>query len=394
MGQLLGFIGAALAVVLVSGLGVAGFTAGLLISTVSENAVEIEGQESIPPDIAALDGGFNILLTGVDACEEKYAHYFAERCSGKAASSTLNDVNMLIHVSDEPRRITAVSFPRDLMIAIPECTNSESGRTTAKSSKAQLNTAYGRGGLNCVVQTISALSGMDIQFAASVTFGGVIEITDAIGGVEVCLADSIRDIHTNLNLQAGTHELSGIRALQFLRTRHGLVGESDLARIGNQQVYLNALVRKLTAEETLSDVSTMLRLADTALRNLEPSVSLSNPMVIAQIALAVKDVPFSDIAFLQYPVTTDPSDSNRVVPIRSAAVDLFEALESNEAFTITHENSKYDGVIVEDDETEPTAEATPSGTPEPTQTAVELPSSVKGTTVDQKTCSSGNGKYR
>src|SRR5690606_3914776 len=125
------------------------------------------------------EGGFNLLLTGVDTCEEDYKHLFGKRCTGKDAGGTLNDVNLLLHVSAEPRRVTAVSFPRDLMIPIPSCTDDQ-GRSYSAMSKQPLNTAYGYGGLNCVAQTISKLTGEDIQFAASVTFGGVIEITNAI----------------------------------------------------------------------------------------------------------------------------------------------------------------------------------------------------------------------
>lgn len=50
-----------------------------------------------------------------------------------------------------------------------------------------------------------------MQFAASVTFGGVIEITNAIGGVEVCLANPIKDRYTGLDMEAGTHWLQGPR---------------------------------------------------------------------------------------------------------------------------------------------------------------------------------------
>ncbi|WP_243231779.1 LCP family protein [Microbacterium sp. CIAB417] len=398
LSQLLKIVGVVLAVVLVSGVGVVAFVGSTLIGDVTADAVELEGHESVPPDIGAFEGGFNLLLTGVDTCEPEYAHLFRERCTGADSEGTLNDVNMLVHVSDEPRRITAVSFPRDLMVPIPSCTAPD-GTEYYGTDKGQLNTAYSAGGLNCVAKTISELTGQDIQFAAAVTFGGVIEITDAIGGVEVCLASSIRDRHTGLDLDAGTHTISGERALAFLRTRHGLVGESDLARIGNQQVYLNALVRKLRAEETLGDVPTVLRLANTGLSNIEASTSLTNPMLIAQIALAVKDVPFEDIAFLQYPVSTDPNDADRVVPIRSAATALFDAIAANQPFQITHEASRYDGVVVEEGEApettapEPAPSAGPETTaPAPSQSAVALPESVKGTTVEQKTCSNGNGR--
>jgi len=397
-GQLFKLLGIALAVILVSGLGVGTFVVGGLLNTVSANAVELENQKELPPDISAYEGGFDMLLTGVDTCEPKYAYLFGKRCTGKDAQGTLNDVNLLVHVSAAPRRVTVVSFPRDLMIPIPSCTDAN-GKTTSAMSKQQLNVAYehggDKGGLNCVAKTISSLVGNeDIEFAAKVTFGGVIEITDAIGGVDVCLANPIKDRFTGLDMSAGDHTIQGLQALQFLRTRHGVGDGSDLGRIGNQQQYMSSLVRKLVSGQVLGNVGTMLKLADVGLNNLEASTSLANPMTIAQIALAVKDVPFEDIVFVQYPTVYDPADTDRVIPDKRNAKILWDAITANKQLQITHENTKNDGVVVKEPDagtTAPPATPTPTGTP---ADVVELPSSITGTSAAQVTCSNGNVRGR
>jgi LCP family protein required for cell wall assembly len=385
--QLLKFIAIGLAVVLVSGLGVGAYVFYDLTSTVTANAVEIEGQDPIPPDIGEYEGGFNMVLTGVDTCEEKYKDLFGERCTGADAEGTLNDVNLLVHVSQEPRRITVVSFPRDLMVPIPSCTD-KNGNATSAMSKQPLNTAYTDGGLNCVVKTISELTDQEIQFAAGVTFGGVIEITNAIGGVDVCLANPIRDRYTGLDMPAGTHTVEGLQALQFLRTRHGVGDGSDLGRIGNQQQYMSSLARKMISGEVLGNVPVMLKLANTAIQNLEPSESLTNPMTLVQIALAVKSVPFEDIVFVQYPTGADYADPNKVVPNEEAAAALWDAIEANAQLQITHQNNSNDGVVVQEP-TAPVEEATPdpSATPD---NVVALPDSIKGNSAAQETCSNGN----
>ncbi|WP_091035706.1 LCP family protein [Microbacterium oxydans] len=388
LGQLLRFIAIGLAVVLVSGFGVAMYIAYDFSSTVAANAVDLDGQEVIPPDIGEYESGFNLVLTGVDTCEEKYKDLFGERCTGGDAEGTLNDVNLLVHVSQEPRRITVVSFPRDLMLPIPECTD-EDGNVHSAMSKQPLNTAYTDGGLNCVVQTISQLTDQEVQFAASVTFGGVIEITNAIGGVDVCLANPIKDRYTGLDMAAGTHTVEGLQALQFLRTRHGVGDGSDLGRIGNQQQYMSSLARKMISGEVLGNVPVMLKLANTALSNLEASTSLANnPMTLVQIALAVKSVPFEDIVFVQYPTGADYADPNKVVPNEEAAAALWDALEANAQLQITHENNSNDGVVVQEP-TAPVEEATPdpSATPD---NVVALPDSIKGNSAAQETCSNGN----
>ena len=392
--QLLKFIAIGLAVVLVSGLGVGAYVFYDLSSTVSANAVELEGQEAVPPDIGEYEGGFNLVLTGVDTCEETYADLFGDRCTGSDAEGTLNDVNLLVHVSQEPRRITVVSFPRDLMLPIPECVD-EDGNTHSAMSKQPLNVAYTDGGLNCVVKTISELTDQEVQFAASVTFGGVIEITNAIGGVDVCLANPIKDRYTGLDMAAGTHTVEGLQALQFLRTRHGVGDGSDLGRIGNQQQYMSSLARKMISGEVLGNVPVMLKLANTALNNLEASTSLANnPMTLVQIALAVKSVPFEDIVFVQYPTGADSANPNKVVPNYQAATALWEAIEQNAQLQITHQNNSNDGVVVQEPTT-PVEETPvdPSATPDPTATpdnVVALPDSIKGNSAAQETCSNGN----
>ncbi|PKQ34885.1 MAG: transcriptional regulator [Actinobacteria bacterium HGW-Actinobacteria-11] len=386
--QLLKLIAVGLAVVLVSGFGVAAYIAYDFSSTVAANAVDLEGQEAVPPDIGEYEEGFNLVLTGVDTCEEKYAGLFGERCTGSDSEGTLNDVNLLVHVSQEPRRITVVSFPRDLMIPIPECVDDE-GNVRSAMSKQPLNTAYTDGGLNCVVKTISELTDQEIQFAASVTFGGVIEITNAIGGVDVCLANPIKDRYTGLDMAAGTHTVEGLQALQFLRTRHGVGDGSDLGRIGNQQQYMSSLARKMISGEVLGNVPVMLKLANTALSNLEASTSLANnPMTLVQIALAVKSVPFEDIVFVQYPTGADYADPNKVIPNQEAAAALWDAIEANAQLQITHQNTSNDGVIVQEP-TEPVTEATPDPTATP-DTVVALPDSIKGNSAAQTTCSNGN----
>jgi len=389
--QLLKIIGIAMAVVLVSGVSVAAFVVSDLYGTATADAVELEGQQPVPPDISEYEGGFDLLLVGTDTCEEAYAQYFGDRCSGPDSEGNLNDVNILLHVSDEPRRITAVSFPRDLMLPVPECTR-EDGSTTSAMSKQPLNSTFETGGLNCVAQTITELTGQDIEFAANVSFGGVIEITNAIGGVDVCLANPIKDEYTGLDMTAGTHTVQGLEALQFLRTRHGVGDGSDLGRIGNQQQYMSSLARKLISGEVLGNVPVMLRLANTALSNLQTSTSLTNPMTIVQVALAVKDVPFEDIVFLQFPTYEDPYDPNKVVADAESAQAMWDAINANQQLQVTHETTDNDGVVVQEPEvpatpeepTEPTAPATP------TEGVTQLPNNIKGNSAAQQTCSNGN----
>jgi len=391
-------IGVIVAVVLAAGAGIAAYAAYDITASFAEGAVDLEDQGPVPPDIGAIESEVDLFIAGTDACEPEYAQFFGARCTGADAGGELNDVNLLVHISAEPRRVTVVSFPRDLMVPIPSCTRADGSQTSAMS-KQMINSAYMYGGLSCVVKTVSQLAGRPIPFAAKVTWGGVIEITNAIGGVEVCIGNGgIRDRYTGIDWPAGPRTISGLEALQFLRTRHGLESGSDLARISNQQQYMSRLAKKIMSEDVLSDLPTLLRLATTAVDNVTPSESLTNPVTLMQIALAVKNVSFEDIVFVQYPVNADPSDPNRVVPNYEAAEQLWAAIDANVPISLTGDPSRGGGVIVVDPQPSDQPGETPAPTeptPGATETAdpaapVELPSSISGFSADQETCSAGN----
>jgi len=404
LSQLFRGVAIALAVLLVSGGAVLAYAAVDLTQSFTADAVELKGQPAVPPDLGELKGGVNMLLVGTDECEPSFAQLFGDRCTGADSEGSLNDVNMLVHISDAPRRVTVISFPRDLMVPIPSCTDKD-GNETSAMSKQQINNAFSYGGLSCVVQTVSELSGLEIPFAAKVSFGGVINITDAIGGVDVCIANGIKDRYTGIDWPAGMRTVQGLDALQFLRTRHGVGDGGDLGRISNQQQYMSRLANKLKSQDVLSNPATLYKLASTALRNVDPSTSLTNPLTLVQIASAVKDVPFNEIVFIQYPTYTDPSNANRVVPDRTDAEALWAALAANQPLELSGNLSDGDGVVVDANATpaptqtpapvetaSPAPSETAQASPAPTSDAIQLPSGIAGQTAAQATCSNGNAR--
>jgi LCP family protein required for cell wall assembly len=394
--QLLKVLAVAIAVVLVSGVGVAAYAVTDLSSTLAGNAVKLEGEKpAAPPGIGPYEGDVNLLLVGTDQCEPAYDAYFGNRCKGADNGTENNDVNMLLHISSNPRRVTVISFPRDMMLPIPACQRPNGGMSSP-ASKLMLNTTYDTGGLSCVAKTITKLTGIQIPFAAKITWGGVIEITNAIGGVDVCVSGHLKDRLTGLDLTAGMHTIQGLQALQFLRTRHGVGDGSDLGRISNQQQYLSRLVKKISSQGVLSDPATLYKLATTAVKNITPSESLANPLTLVQIALAMKSVPFDQFVFLQYPTGYDPANPNRVIPNPSAARVLLTALEQNQQLQLTGTNGV--GSVQETPApgttTAPPATTAPTtgATPAPTSTAnttATLPSTITGTTAAENTCSKG-----
>lgn len=385
---LLKFFGIAVGVVTVSAVAVAAFLIVDVFNRVGDGAVALEGAPEVdPPTLGAYpaDQSFNLLLIGTDECGEVSTALLGRRCS-EADDSILNDVTLLVHVSAEPRNVTVISLPRDLGVAVPECTRPD-GSVASAMSKAQINSVFGHAGLSCVAKTVGELGDVPIEFAARISFDGVMAVTDAIGGVEVCIAgDGIRDEKTGLDWPAGTRTISGYDALQFIRTRHGVGDGSDLGRISNQQQYMSRLAKKVLSEETLTDVPKVLRLANAIADNIDPSDQLNNPLRLAQLALALKDVRFSDFVFVQYPNVTDPDDSDRVVPDEAAAEALWAAVKSGQPLQLTGDVATHEGVELATPAPTTTPDPAPTATPEVRAT---LPPEVSGQSVDQETCSVG-----
>ena len=397
--QVLTVLGAIVAVAVISVSAVGAFAVWDAARAVEAAGVSIGDDDSqLPPSIGEIEGGVNLLLVGTDSCDGANAA-LSGACQNGDTEGERNDVTMLVHISDEPRRVTVVSFPRDMIVPIPACTGEDGTQYSAMSAQ-MLNVSYMYGGLACAVATVEQLTGVDITYAGAIRWTGVINMSDAIGGVDVCVADDISDEHTGLNLTAGEHTLQGVEALQFLRIRHGIGDGSDLGRISNQQQFMSSLVRKLQSGGVLGNPATLLNLATTAVQQVNDnqlvlSKSLANPQRMVQIAMALRAVPYEDIAFVQYP-TAYASDGSRVVPLEDAASVLFDALAANQPIQLTGSTSDGYGTAVVGEADQATTD--PTATPDPTATdavvpdagateaPVVLPPTITGQTAKQVTC--------
>jgi LCP family protein required for cell wall assembly len=307
----------AVAVAVVSATSIAAYAAWDVGHGLEQRAVGVgEGSGSI-------DGAFNVLAVGADNAPGQSSASFGDR------QATLNDSNILLHVSADHTQAVAVSFPRDLITDQPQCGNSPAVQNRS------LNTAYGRGGLSCVVKTVEQVSGLKIPFAVQMSFSGVVDLSDAIGGVPVCVTSSIDDPYTGLKLSKGDHTVSGSTALAFLRDRHGVGDGSDLSRISSLQQFLSSLVRKVKSNGTLEDPTKLYRLAKVASKTVTLSTSLAKPDTMVGIARTFQGIGLNRITFVQYPgTTTDPSYPDKVVPIQATADQLMHAIATDHAFTL------------------------------------------------------------
>ncbi|MBG6055279.1 LCP family protein required for cell wall assembly [Salinibacterium sp. CAN_S4] len=384
IGTILKFVAAALAVVLVSGVSVGALAVTGLTSKATVVDIPSTEDGAAPlPEVGAIEGGFNILIAGSDTRADQGG------IGGSADddSGELNDVTMLLHVSQDQTNAVAISFPRDMVVGIPECENSD-GYTKGYSTEP-INVALSYGGLSCVAQTVTELTGLPVQYAGLIKFYGVINMADAIGGVDVCVDGPMVDDNTGINIaEAGTYNLTGIDALAFLRSRAAVGDGSDLTRISSQQVYLSALVRKLKSSETLGDFKKVYSLADAALSNMTVSSSLNSIPTMVSIAQALKNIPLENVTFVQYPGTTggDGVYLNKVQPNEYAADALLEYIKADQPFALEAAGDDRGSTL------DPNAPVAPVAPTTPSTEAPDVPvaEGVSGQTAAQYTCTVTN----
>jgi len=381
-----------LAVLLGATLAVTGISIADLSNQIRSNGITLANAKAITE--ADLKGPINMLLIGSDTRQGQGTTAFGSE------TSELADVMILLHVSADRKNAVALSFPRDLLVPWPACPSTSGGPGYLPQSLGQLNATIANGGAGCTALTIETLTGLSIPYVAVIDFKGVIEMSNAIGGVDVCVAEPIEDSYTNTYLTAGKHTLMGMQALQFLRTRHGVGDGSDLSRISNQQVFLTSLVRKVKSAGVLSNPIYLYSLANAAARNMKLSQSLTDINVMVTLASALKDVELDKMTFLQVPSRGGlPAPySGRVAPNYEQANVLFELLRNDQPLIIDAANTGSGAVV--DETASPTTSATPkpstsasasasssaSATPSPSPTA--LPEWARGTNASVTTCSS------
>ena len=309
-----------------------GIVVGLTAQTLQSNLVTVvlpNAPDPVLPAIGEIEGGFNVLIVGSDTRVGQGDQF-------EFVDTELNDVNLLVHVSQNHDRAVVVSLPRDLLVDVPECVKDDGSVSEARTMQP-LNSTLALGGLPCVAATVEELTGLDIGYAGLMTFTGVAQLSTAVGGVEICVTAPLVDLHSGVNIpEAGYNTIEGGQALAFLRTRKGVGDGSDLARISIQQVFMAALVRTLQADGVLNDIGKLYGIAHVASQTMVLSTSLGSVDVMVAMARTLRGIPNENILFIQYPVLdADPERyPGRVIPNQALADSVVERLVQNEAFTV------------------------------------------------------------
>ncbi len=246
----------------------------------------------------------NILLLGSDTREGQTGHIGGD-------TPGLSDTTILLHISGDRKLAYGVSLPRDAMVQRPTCERKD-GNGTDPGGLSMFNAAYAVGGPACTVKTVEKLTNVRINHFVVIDFNGFRKMVDALGGVEVCVPKEVNDTTGHITLPAGTYNVKGQRALDYVRVRHVISDNGDIGRMKRQQTFLASMANKAVSAGTLANPVRLVRFLDAATKSLTTDTGLSSLNKLGGLAKSLKGVGLDQIQFITVPFESYEPDPNRL----------------------------------------------------------------------------------
>lgn len=309
----------------------------------------------------------NILLLGTDTREGQGNHIGGE-------TPGLSDTTILLHLSANRDRAYGVSLPRDAMVQRPSCVRKD-GNGTDPGGLTMFNEAYRVGGPGCTQKTVEQLTGIRVDHFVVIDFNGFKKMVDALGGVPVCVPEAVHDTIGHIDLPAGSYDVTGSQALDYVRVRHAISQNGDIGRMKRQQAFLASMANKAISAGTLVNPVRLYKFLDAATKSLTTDPALANLKTLAGIAKQLKNIGLNDIQFLTVPFETYQPDPNRLIWAPQAG-RLWKRLRLDKP--LTNAQSKSVTTAADKPSQSPSAGASgsPSGSPSPTASPSEQASAA------------------
>ncbi len=255
---------------------------------------------------------------------------------GGKAEGARSDTTIAMHIAGDRKSATAVSIPRDTMVDIPACPL-DNGKES-RAGFGQFNSAFTTGGPTCTIKTVESITGITFEHFVVVDFTGFVGMVDAVGGVDICLAEPLKDRQANVNLPDGQQTVNGQQALGVVRSRHNSLGDGgDLDRIDHQQQFLGAMIRKVLSSGTLLNPARLLGFLNEATKSVTMDPDLASVTGLADLASSLKDVAGGQIKFVTAPTGAWSKDPNRLVLKEGEADAVWAALRDDKPLPGTPE---------------------------------------------------------
>ena len=256
----------------------------------------------------------DILVLGSQTRDGQHAPHLGNATKN---GTDLSDTAFLVHLSADRHWAEIVSIPRDLEVSRPDCQSRfDPNATVPGSTQDMFDAAMNYGGPACAVATVEQMTDIRVDHFVELTFNAFEELTNAVGGVTVCIPPpGINDPnYSGLVMSAGLHTISGDTALEFVRDRHGLSLGMDTQRIQMQQMFMTSLFDKLTANGTIEDPLTLYRIASAVTSNITVDPALDNISTMISLAESAGTVDKKYMQYITVPYELDPTDANRLIP--------------------------------------------------------------------------------
>lgn len=267
---------------------------------------------------APSDGATDIVLVGNDSRIDDQGNDMDSETmralhTGGPLGTENTDTIVVVRVFTDGSPSSAISIPRDTYVhddqfgnmkingvyaahkaAALESLSSDSGKEPNDIDNEAANA-----GRTALISAVNNLTGITADHYAEIGLTGFVQLTNAVGGVDVCLKNPTYDSFSGTNLPAGEHTLDGVQALHFVRQRHGLPG-GDLDRIARQQAYLSSLSEKATDPSVIGNPAKM----NSLIKAVESTVTLDKGWNIMSFASRVSKMKGDSIQFSTIPVVT------------------------------------------------------------------------------------------
>ena len=316
------------------------------------------------------DGAIDILLVGADSRTDAHGNPLSdqERAMLRAGDevSTNTDTIILIRIPNNGESATAISIPRDSYVEAPgigkmkingvygsvhlekmkELVEQQGVDPTVAEPEAQ---AAGREEL---IKTVANLTDVTVDHYAEIGLLGFALITDALGGVNVCLNAPVYEQLSGADFPAGWQKLNGTQALSFVRQRHDLP-RGDLDRVVRQQAVMASMAHEVISSKTLSSPATLNRLEEAVQR----SVVLSDGWDIMDFVDQLQKLAAGNVAFATIPIVEEAGWSDdgmqsvvRVDPteVKDWVTSLLHDQDEGKTEELTYSNDKTTVEVVND----------------------------------------------
>lgn len=224
------------------------------------------------------DGKTNILILGIAGPGHN--------------GENLTDTIIILTISQDRRKITLNSVPRDLYVESPDKQYWEK----INSLYARSGSSEPREGIRALAEKISEIAGFEINYYLLMDFEGFKKLVDEVGGVDYVLEEDISDPafpdnnfgYDPLFLKAGDYHLNGDLALKISRSRHNIKG--DLSRIARQHQIIKALKEKIEQKKIWNDFFAVNNILNIISQNIKTDITLPEMQKLNTIAKNIQEI--------------------------------------------------------------------------------------------------------